>query len=663
MYDSTKLDLMKKLLLFSLFFLNMFFDAQITLGAGSTTVGSAPVSTLFGYSYTQQIFTKNEINTSAAGNISGLKFYLNPNSTITNSSSWVIFLGTTTKSNFSSAADWIPVSQLNQVFSGTVANVNGVVTITFPVPFFYNNTGNLVVAVKENTPNFDTNGFDDAFYGYYSNVNSVLYYSDDNINPNPSFPPAGDLADQKSVITFTGLTASSTIACPDVAYPLNNAVYIPLSPTVEWNAVPGATSYKVSVGTTIGASDVVNQQSVNTTSFAVPQALSANTVYFLKVTAVNMAGESQGCSTNVFRTTPGQPTNDECSNATTLTVNPNASCAVFTQGYTLGATNSGVTAGSCFGNPDDDVWFKFVATATTHKISLNNIASIGTSFSDDVDFQVFSGTCGNLTSVLCSDPVSSLVTGLTVGSTYYVRVYNAAGAGRNNSFDICVGIIPPPPSNDACSGALAATSFPYSYTQSDALAATNNSGFLNACTDGMNDGTWFTFVGNGSNVDIIVTTPVGSTFDAQIGVFTGSCAALNCFDTIDDFSDGETEVLSLPTVAGTTYYVNVGYYDEVNDESEDTFTISMVSGVLAAAEVNEVKTKVKVYPNPFTESIYLSDFKNIKSVSVIDLSGRNLKEIENPGSSIYLDQLKSGMYILSLLMKDGSKQSLKIIKK
>lgn len=107
---------MKKLLFFSLLFLNIFLNAQITLGAGSTTVGVAPVSTYFGYSYVQQIFTKNEINTNAAGNISGLKFYLNPNSTITNSSSWVIYLGTTTKTAFSSTVDWIPVSQLNQVF-------------------------------------------------------------------------------------------------------------------------------------------------------------------------------------------------------------------------------------------------------------------------------------------------------------------------------------------------------------------------------------------------------------------------------------------------------------------------------------------------------------------------------------------------------------------
>ena len=67
-------------------------QAQITLGAGSTDVGTAPISTYYGYSYTQQIFTKQEINANAAGNITGLKFYLDPAMSIASSSEWVVYL-------------------------------------------------------------------------------------------------------------------------------------------------------------------------------------------------------------------------------------------------------------------------------------------------------------------------------------------------------------------------------------------------------------------------------------------------------------------------------------------------------------------------------------------------------------------------------------------
>lgn len=654
---------MKKILLLCLILVNLALNAQITLGTGNTTVGVAPISTYYGYSYVQQIFTKNEINTNAAGNITGLKFYLNSSSSIVNSSSWTIYLGTTSKTTFASTSDWFPVSQLTQVFSGTVTNVNGVVTVSFPNSFAYNNLNNLVVAAKENSSGYDDNGFNDAFYNYAAIPASVLYYRNDNTNPNPLFPPVGSFGDDKSVITFNGLTANSAIACPDVIYPANNAQFVPLSPTLQWNTVPGATSYKVSIGTISGGSNVINQQSVTGNSFTVSSSLAANTVYYLKIVAVNTTGESQGCSSVMFKTTPGQPVNDECSNAVTLTVNPNAVCTSSTQGYTLGATSSGLATTPCFGNPDDDVWFKFTATATSHKISLNNIQSIGSDISDDLYFQVFSGSCGNMTSILCSDPASSMVTGLTVGTTYYVRVYSYDGAGSNQSFNICVGTIPPPPANDACSGALAVTSFPYSYTQTDALGATNNSGFLTTCTDGMNDGTWFSFVGNGGNLDVIVTLPSGSSFDPQIAVFTGSCSALTCVDTEDSGGDGETEMISVPTVLGTMYYVNVGQYDSSNNEFEDTFTVNIVSDFLAASEVSDVKTKMKVYPNPFSDVITLSDVKNIKSISVTDMVGRNLKTIENPKSAVNLNDLKSGMYVLAVIMKNGSKQSFKIIKK
>ena len=125
---------MNKLLFSWLFLLSLTLNAQITLGAGNTTAGIAPVNTYYNYSYVQQIFTKNEINANAAGNITGLKFYLSSSSGITNSSNWVIYLGTTSKTSFTSSSDWVPVSQLTQVFSGTVTNVNGVVTVVFPVP-------------------------------------------------------------------------------------------------------------------------------------------------------------------------------------------------------------------------------------------------------------------------------------------------------------------------------------------------------------------------------------------------------------------------------------------------------------------------------------------------------------------------------------------------
>lgn len=657
---------MTKFLLSCLLFLSMTLSAQISLGTGSTTLGVAPISTYYGYSYVQQIFTKQEINANAAGNITGLKFYLDPSASIANSSQWVIYLGMTTKSSFVSDSDWIPSSQLTQVFSGNVTNTNGVISITFPTPFAYNNSSNLVVAAEENSAGYDSNNFEEAMHVYPGAQNSTLWYRNDYNDPDPASPPVGnERADYKSVITIEGLAASPIPACPVVIYPGANASFVPLTPTITWGNVSGATSYKVSIGTAPGTTNVVNQASVTTNSYTPSTPLATGTNYYLKVTAVGSGGESTGCSERMFSTVPPPPSNDECATAIALTVNPDLNCGAVTSGYTLGATDSNVAPAPCYGTADDDVWFKFTATATRHKISLLNVVSTGTTVSTDTYFQVFSGGCGALASILCSDPNSAMVSGLTVGQTYWVRVYSYFGAGNSQGFDICIGTPPPPPANDDCSGALTATAFPYTYTQNNAAGATNNGGFVTACTNsGMNDGTWFKFTGDGDTYNITVTMPAGSTFDPKIGVFSGSCSSLTCEGTRDNAAGGGTETISIPTTAGNTYYVNVGHYSDYIDEPEDVFTINITKGVLAVSEVKaDQKNTIKLYPNPFSDVLNISDIAKVKSVSVSDTSGRLLKTIDNPSSELHLGELKQGVYMVIISMKDGSKQTLKAIRK
>lgn len=649
--------------------ISMALNAQINLGIGSIDVGAAPISTYYGYSYVQQIFPKQEINADAAGNITGLTFYLDPTKPVVNSLDWVVYLGHTAKSSFSSDSDWIPVSQLTQVYAGTVTNINGVITLTFATPFPYNNIDNLVVAVDENSQDYDDNS-DEVMYVYHSAPNSTLYFRNDGTNPNPSFPPVGNLASYKSVITINGLTKKPIPACPLIVYPTNNTAFVPLLPTIIWNAVAGAIGYKISIGTTPGGTDIINQQSVTSGSFALPTLLSANTTYYLRVVSFAAAGESSGCSEVTFKSAPPLPLNDNCIGATSLTVNSDLDCGVVTSGYTLGATPSGLTTSPCYGEADDDVWFKFVATKTSHKISLLNVTSIGADDDDDIYFQVLGGTCGVLSSIQCSDATSSIVSGLTIGQTYYVRVYSYYGTGSNQSFDVCVGSIPPPPVNDECSGALLASAFPYSYVQSDGGGATNNGGFITVCSNGMNDGTWFTFVGDGEIFNIAVSMPPGSDFDPQLDVYSGSCGNLSCEGSVDSMASGESEYLSVATVLGTTYYVNVGDYSQFTDELEGAFTIDITRGssesdrnALGNPKVLPVTKSKGVYPNPFTNVLNISDYENVKTIMVSDFAGRLVKTIDNPGSVIHLNDMQSGLYLVTMVMKDGSRQTVKMIRK
>lgn len=88
-----------------------------------------------------------------------------------------------------------------------------------------------------------------------------------------------------------------------------------------------------------------------------------------------------------------------------------------------------------------------------------------------------------------------------------------------------------------------------------------------------------------------------------------------------------------------------------------------VAPTLGTGELLSNAKGIKLYPNPFSEVLNISDATNVKNVLVTDLSGRLVKTIANPGKELHLGELKQGMYLVTLEMKDGSKQTMKTIKK
>lgn len=119
----------------------------------------------------------------------------------------------------------------------------------------------------------------------------------------------------------------------------------------------------------------------------------------------------------------------------------------------------------------------------------------------------------------------------------------------------------------------------------------------------------------------------------------------------------------LSAYVGQTVYVAIHATDTNQWELyADTFVVGSNS-TLATAEITNAKDIVGVYPNPFTEVLNVSKADKIQSVSVTDLSGKLIKTLERPSSALQLEDLKQGVYMLDIKMKDGSKQTTKIIKK
>lgn len=132
---------------------------------------------------------------------------------------------------------------------------------------------------------------------------------------------------------------------------------------------------------------------------------------------------------------PG-PANDECTGAIILNINTTCS---YTSHTTVSATAStGIPAPGCASYSGGDVWFSFVVPAggqVTVDLIDGGITDSGMAW--------YTGSCGSLSLLECDDDdsvngaMSSITrTGLTVGTTIYVRVWEY-GNDAQGTFGIC----------------------------------------------------------------------------------------------------------------------------------------------------------------------------------------------------------------------------------
>lgn len=165
--------------------------ALVTIGSGTDNL-RLPVNTFYGFTYSQCIYLQSELNL-VEHRIDRIYYHWNGFEYADLSDQWVVYMGHTSASAFTSTTNWLPLSSLTQVFSGQVLTsaVPGWVEIVLDTPFIYDNVNNLVVAVEENEAGYDSSaGF---FYCTSSSGNRSLRFYDDATNPSPGSPPAGTL--------------------------------------------------------------------------------------------------------------------------------------------------------------------------------------------------------------------------------------------------------------------------------------------------------------------------------------------------------------------------------------------------------------------------------------------------------------------------------------
>jgi len=182
-------------------------NAQVLVGAGTAVDQALPIEPYYGFTYSQSIYLASEIG--ANGNITGVKYFATPSTTLANSDSVTVYIAHTTRTSFASTTDWEPIATFTQAFVGVVTVTGGELLITFPSPFNYNGTDNLIIAVEEDRPAYD--GSTDDFYCTAVATDRSITYRADATNPDPAAPPtATGLRQFIPNVEFQGIAQ----ACP-----------------------------------------------------------------------------------------------------------------------------------------------------------------------------------------------------------------------------------------------------------------------------------------------------------------------------------------------------------------------------------------------------------------------------------------------------------------
>lgn len=224
---------------------------------------------------------------------------------------------------------------------------------------------------------------------------------------------------------------------------------------------------------------------------------------------------------------------DGCSSSATLLVS-STSCNAITSSV-AGATASGVSIPTCSGSTSAtalDVWFRFVAAATTHTITVDPEGTYsGSSNNAYVDPVIAVYTsCSGSGFLQCEDDAGGgggnctiTLNGLTVGSTYYIRVFDYGSAQPTfSSFDICV--------THQCSTPAPPTGIDNGGTYCQSSTATYNIGANGA---GSSNWHWYSGscggqqVGTGPDIEASLSQPGCTTYYVRTETACGNSSCLN----------------------------------------------------------------------------------------------------------------------------------------
>ena len=303
---------MKKFLLLLTLFCAMFSTVKATeveIGTDATdqtNVTYIPINALWNYSWSQQIYTSEEIG--VAGTINSLTLWAYYTGSRTGFDV-NIYMAEVSEDEFATTSSWVSLGSGDLVFSGTAfsnlpttAATMAEYTITLQTPFNYNGTGHLLIAFADNSGPTYSSGLNCKAFGATTDPKRALYKSQDSGAIDPTTPGVtGTLQSKRNVIKLDITTGGPVVVCDKPETVEANDVTAHEA-TIVWSGT--AASYNLQYKAS-GAGDWTLVKNLTSTSYQLTN-LAANTSYQAQVQSI--CGENtSGWKSVSFTTLIGLP--------------------------------------------------------------------------------------------------------------------------------------------------------------------------------------------------------------------------------------------------------------------------------------------------------------------------------------------------------------------
>jgi len=232
----------------------------------------------------------------------------------------------------------------------------------------------------------------------------------------------------------------------------------------------------------------------------------------------------------------------------------------------------------------------------------------------------------------------SSMTSLNANTTYFVRAYAANAAGTSYGNEVSFTTLPE------------ATTIAFNTTSSNGLESVSSVNLeVNlSAVSGQDVTVDYTVTGTATGNGIDYTLANG-TLTISTGNTTSNITITNIVDDLMVEGD-ETIIVTLSNPINATLGTNTVHTYTLNDNTTHVSDIS--------------KSELSVYPNPFTDNIHLDNISSdISLIIMFDLSGKTVFKADYKGEKdININQLISGVYLLTLVNNNGEKQMIKLVK-